>query len=43
MTPISAPASTVDPAEVARFDAIARDWWARLGRPAPWPGTMARR
>jgi hypothetical protein len=24
-----------------RLLAVARDWWARLGRPAPWPGTLA--
>ncbi len=39
-TPYPAPVEGLKQALSPRLLPIARDWWAKLGRPAPWPGTL---
>ncbi|MDQ6525857.1 2OG-Fe(II) oxygenase [Nocardioides sp. LHD-245] len=39
-TPYPAPVEELKQALYPRLLPIARDWWARLGRPAPWPDTL---
>jgi uncharacterized protein len=38
--PFPEPVTELKQALYPRLLPIARDWWARLGRPAPWPGTL---
>lgn len=39
-TPYPEPIEALKQALYPRLLPIARDWWARLGRPAPWPDTL---
>ncbi|WGX95887.1 2OG-Fe(II) oxygenase [Nocardioides sp. L-11A] len=39
-TPYPAPVEELKQALYPRLLPIARDWWSRLGRPAPWPDTL---
>jgi hypothetical protein len=39
-TPYPEPVERLKQALYPRLLPIARDWWAKLGRPAPWPGTL---
>ena len=39
-TPYPEPVERLKQALYPRLLPIARDWWARLGRPAPWPDTL---
>jgi hypothetical protein len=39
-TPYPEPIERLKQALYPRLLPIARDWWARLGRPAPWPDTL---
>jgi hypothetical protein len=39
--PFPAAVSELKQALYPRLLPVARDWWARLGRPAPWPETLA--
>ncbi len=39
--PFPAPVAALREALYPRLLPIARDWWTRLGRPAPWPDTLA--
>jgi hypothetical protein len=38
--PYPEPVERLEQALYPRLLPIARDWWARLGRPAPWPDTL---
>jgi uncharacterized protein len=38
--PLPEPVERLKQALYPRLLPIARDWWARLGRPAPWPDTL---
>ncbi|HEU5418799.1 MAG TPA: 2OG-Fe(II) oxygenase [Streptosporangiaceae bacterium] len=38
--PFPAAVTELKQALYPRLLPVARDWWARLGRPAPWPGTL---
>jgi len=38
--PYPEPVERLKQALYPRLPPIARDWWARLGRPAPWPDTL---
>ena len=40
-TPYPDPVERLKEALYPRLLPIARDWWAKLGRPAPWPETLA--
>lgn len=39
-TPYPEPVERLKQALYPRLLPIARDWWTRLGRPAPWPDTL---
>jgi uncharacterized protein len=39
-TPYPEPVERLKQALYTRLVLIARDWWAKLGRPAPWPDTL---
>jgi uncharacterized protein len=39
-TPYPAPVERLKQALYPRLLPIARDWWGKLGRPAPWPDTL---
>ena len=39
-TPYPEPVERLKQALYPRLLPIARDWWAKLGRPAPWPDTL---
>jgi uncharacterized protein len=39
-TPYPEPVERLKQALYPRLVPIARDWWAKLGRPAPWPDTL---
>lgn len=39
-TPYPEPINALKQALYPRLLPIARDWWAKLGRPAPWPDTL---
>jgi uncharacterized protein len=39
-TPYPEPVERLKQALYTRLLPIARDWWTKLGRPAPWPGTL---
>jgi uncharacterized protein len=39
-TPYPEPVEQLKQALYPRLVPIARDWWAKLGRPAPWPDTL---
>jgi uncharacterized protein len=39
-TPYPEPVERLKQALYSRLLPIARDWWAKLGRPAPWPDTL---